>query len=106
MSSLGSSIIGIIPTLFLLGAITILFKDFTVKGKKKRFDLHSQHRSKVAAQKEAKELREDGLMVRVTMKSEKGKKKEESDQLEVAAAKRERRKRRRRSDQLGVGLPE
>lgn len=72
--ALGSSIISVIPTLFLLGAITILFRDFIVKGKKKRFDLNSTHRTKSAAQKEAKRLREDGLMVRVTMKSEKGKK--------------------------------
>ena len=76
MSSLGSSIIGIIPTLLALGVISILFRNFIVNGKKKKFNLNSTHRTKSAAQKEAKRLREEGLMVRVTMKSEKGRKKE------------------------------
>lgn len=72
--TLGSSIIGIIPTLFLLGAITILFKNFIVNGKKMKFELNSTHRTKSAAQKEAKRLREDDFTVRITMKKEGGSK--------------------------------
>ena len=72
--SAGASLISVIPTLFLLGAIAIIFRNFTVNGRKMKFEQSSTHRTKSAAQKEAKRLREDDLLVRVTMKKKDGKK--------------------------------
>jgi len=74
--TLGSSIISVIPTLILLGAIAIIFRNFTVGGKKMKFELNSKHRSKNAAQREAKTLRDDDFLVRVTMKKKENGKKE------------------------------
>ena len=74
--SIGASIISVIPTLFLLGAIAVIFRNFTVGGKKTKFELNSTHRTKSAAERKAKELREDEFLVRVTMKKKEGGKKE------------------------------
>ena len=74
--TLGSSIISVIPTLLVLGAIAIIFRNFTVDGKKMKFELNSTHRTKTAAEREAKSLRDDDFLVKVTMKKKAGGKKE------------------------------
>ncbi len=74
--TLGSSIIGVIPTIIALGAILLIFRTFMVDGKKMKFELSSTHRTKTAAEREAKKLRADDSLVRVTMKKKEGGKKE------------------------------
>ncbi len=70
--TLGSSVIGIIPTIIALGAIVLIFRSFMVDGKRTKFELSSTHRTKTAAEREAKKLRDDDSLVRVTMKKKNG----------------------------------
>lgn len=68
-SNLGSSLIGLVPTILALGITVALIRTFRGKD----FDFDSAHRTKAAADKKATQLRKRDFKTQVVKESENGK---------------------------------
>jgi hypothetical protein len=59
MANEASSIIGLVPTIFAIGAVTVITREFTTSGKRETFELDSTRKTKAAAQRRVKQIKQD-----------------------------------------------